>query len=110
MEKSQQGILYRDTPQSKWVEGGKKWFKSGDEKTQVKFEGDILNGGPNGQGTLTFPNGDKYVGKFKDGEYHGQGTYTLHDGEKYVREFKNGKVWNGMVYNGNLEYKIVNGK
>ncbi len=68
MEKSQQGILYRDIPRSKWVEGGKKWFKSGDEKTQVKFEGDILNGVPNGQGTLTWPNGQKYVGEFKDGK------------------------------------------
>ena len=36
-------ILFRDTPYSKFVEGGKKWFKTGDEKTQVKFEGDILN-------------------------------------------------------------------
>jgi len=25
----------------------------------------------NGQGTETFPDGDKYVGGFKDGEYHG---------------------------------------
>ena len=56
MEKSQQGILYRDTPQSKWVEGGKKWFKSrydllsaaksADERKHVVFEGDILNGVP----------------------------------------------------------------
>jgi hypothetical protein len=30
MEKSQKGILYRDTPYSKFVEGGRKRFKSGD--------------------------------------------------------------------------------
>ena len=25
-------ILFRDTPRSKWVKGGEKWFRSGDEK------------------------------------------------------------------------------
>jgi len=90
MEKSQQGILYRDTPRSKWVEGGKKWFKSGDEKTQVKFEGDILNGVPNGYGSFTVPNGDKFVGEYKDGLKNGQGTYTYSNGDKYVGEWKDG--------------------
>ncbi len=85
------GILFRDTPYSQFVEGGKKWFKSGDEKTQVKFEGDIVNGVPNGQGILIFPDGDKFVGEFKDGEKNGQGTYTWSDGRKYVGEFKDGK-------------------
>ena len=64
----------------------------------------------NGQGTLTYPSGDKYIGEFKDGEYHGQGTFTFNDGAKYVGEFKDGIVWNGEVYNGNFKYKIVNGK
>ena len=26
----------------------------------------------NGQGTYTWPDGDKYVGEFKDGNFHGQ--------------------------------------
>jgi len=30
-------------------------------------------------GTMTFPNGDKYVGGFRDGKFHGQGTYTFAD-------------------------------
>ena len=29
-----------------------------------------------GQGTYTWPDGEKYVGEFKDGEYDGQGTFT----------------------------------
>jgi hypothetical protein len=114
MEKSQQGILYRDYPYSKFLEGGKKWFKTGDEKTQLKYEGDIVNGTPNGQGTetypdggsyvgeykdgipngqgtLTHPNGEKYEGEFKSNKYHGQGTYTWSDGRKYVGEWKDGK-------------------
>jgi len=43
---------------------------------------------PNGQGTETFPDGDKYVGKWKNGEYHGQGTYTYPDGGKLCRRIK----------------------
>ena len=102
--KSQKGILFRDTPYSKktegvfykqFVEGGRKWFKSGDEKTQAKYEGDILNGVPNGQGTYTKPNGDQYVGEFKDGQWEGQGTFTFREGkwkgDTYVGEWKNDK-------------------
>ena len=38
VKKKEMGILFRDTPRSKWVEGGEKWFRSGDEKTQAKYE------------------------------------------------------------------------
>ena len=65
-EKKEKGILFRDTPYTKFVEGGKKWFKTGDEKTQVKYEGDIVNGVPNGQGTVTCCDGIKYEGGYKD--------------------------------------------
>ena len=87
--RKEKGILFRDTPFSKFVEGGKKWFKTGNEKTQVKYEGDILNGVPNGQGTITWSDGTKYVG-----------------------EYKNGKRWNGIYYDqyGNIRGKTVNGK
>ena len=44
----------------------------------------------NGQGTETFPDGDKYVGGFKDGEYHGQGTITYPDGSKQEGNCKGG--------------------
>jgi len=44
----------------------------------------------NGQGTYTFPDGQKYEGEWKDDEYHGQGTFTWSDGDKYVGEFKGG--------------------
>ena len=129
------GILYRDTPYSKWVEGGKKWFRLGDEKTQGKYEGEIVTGVPDGQGTITFPdgsvyvgkfkdgkpngqgtitftNGNKYVGEFKDGEWNGQGTITYPQGNKYVGEFKEDEKWNGTQYdkNGNITKKYVNGE
>ena len=57
-KKSQKGILFRVNSNSKFVEGGKKWFKSGDEKTQAKYEGEIVDGVPAGLGTLSFFNGN----------------------------------------------------
>ena len=45
----------------------------------------------NGQGTLTSPDGFKYVGEWKYGKPHGQGTMTFPDGELYVGEFKDNK-------------------
>jgi hypothetical protein len=128
-------ILFRDTPYSKFVEGGKKWFETGDEKTQVKYEGEIVNGVPNGQGTMTCCDGSKFVGEYKYGENNGQGTFTFSWGQKYVGEWKDGEKngrgtttwtdgyqyvgyfkddepWNGTYYNNNgkKEYKLVNGK
>ena len=46
---------------------------------------------PNGRGSLTFANGDEYVGEFRNGKQNGQGAYTSAKGEKYVGEFKDGK-------------------
>jgi len=43
------------------------------------------------KGTLTFPNGAKYVGDLKDGKPNGQGTLTYLDGRQYVGKFKDGK-------------------
>jgi len=89
--RKEKGILFRDTPYTKFFEGGEKWIKFGDEETQVKFEGEIVDGVPNGEGTENYPNGQKYVGEFKDGLPNGQVTYTSPNGEKYMGEFKDGK-------------------
>ncbi len=53
---SNQGVLFLKEVNGKWV-----WFKDGDEKTDLKYEGEISNEVPNGQGTLTYPDGQKYV-------------------------------------------------
>ena len=45
----------------------------------------------NGQGALTYPDGEKYVGEFWDGRPNGKGTYTYPNGDKYVGEFRDGK-------------------
>lgn len=109
------------------------WKEWGNEKTDVKYEGDIVKGIPNGQGietlnefkyvgqykdgkkngqgTFNFSNGSKYVGEWKDGERHGQGTYTYPDGEKWIGEFRDGKDWNTITYdkNGNILGRYVYG-
>jgi len=133
--KVEKGILFRDTPRSKWEDGGEKWFRSGDEKTQAKYEGEILTGVPGGQGTITFPSGSTYVGEFrdgkrtgqgtmtysdggkyegkwKDGKQHGQGTFTFIDGRKWTGEFRGNKPWNVSLFDkkGNINMKWVNGK
>ncbi|MBL6871381.1 MAG: hypothetical protein ISQ95_02165 [Flavobacteriales bacterium] len=42
----------------------------------------------NGQGTITYKSGAKYVGEWKDGYRNGQGTYIQANGNKYVGEWK----------------------
>jgi len=84
VEKRQTGVLFHRWQNQQWG-----WFRNGDKKKDLKYVGEIENGGPNGQGTLTSPDGDKFVGQWKDG-----------------------KSWNGKSYhkNGTFILKVVNGK
>jgi hypothetical protein len=44
------------------------------------------------EGTMTFPSGDTYVGKFSSMVFWGKdGTYTYANGDKYVGDFVDGK-------------------
>jgi len=90
IEKKEKGILFRDTPYSKFVEGGKKWFKTGNRHTHVRYEGEIENRVPNGQGKESSPYGDKYEGEFKNGLRYGNGTLYF-SGNTYEGRWKNGK-------------------
>ena len=47
----------------------------------------VSSGITNGQGTLTFANGDVYVGKNKGGQANGQGILTYASGDVYAGEF-----------------------
>ena len=70
----------------KW-DGG----ESEDNKDFGKYEGEIKNGLPNGQGKITYHNPyGFYEGEWKDGKKHGQGTFTWSDGQKDVGEYKDG--------------------
>ena len=101
-------VLYR------WkTSSGFQWKTFGNGEVKPKYVGEITNGEPDGNGTLTYSNGDKYEGEWKDGEPNGQGTFTSPNGMKYIGEFKDGEshgqgtfTFNGMKYVG--EFK--NGK
>jgi len=55
-----------------------------------KYVGQVKDGKPHGQGTLTFPGGYKYEGQFKNGAFHGHGTMTWSDGGKYEGQWSDG--------------------
>ena len=99
------GVLYFGFRNGKVGHYTEKWegFENEDNRDFSKYEGEIKNGFPNGQGILTFPDGERYVGEYKDGERNGQGTYTWNDGGKYVGEYKDG------LKNGQGTYTFLNG-
>ena len=105
------GVLFFREVNDKWG-----WFEDGNKDKDVKYIGEFKDGTsedrqPNGQGTITYPNGRKYVGEYKDGERDGQGTLTWSNGKKYLGEWKNGemsgqgtKTWtNGDMYEGEFK-------
>ncbi|HFI0635201.1 TPA: hypothetical protein ACGO2X_000928 [Streptococcus suis] len=57
---------------------------------KLQYNGYVVASKMNGQGKLTFENGDSYQGQFKNGIFHGKGTYTSASGWTYTGEFKNG--------------------
>ena len=76
-------VLYR------WkTSSGFQWKTFGNGEVKPKYVGEITNGEPDGNGTLTYSNGDKYEGEWKDGE-----------------------EWKGTRYDkdGDIDYKVVNG-
>ena len=94
------GVLYFGFRNGKVGYYTEKWegFESEDNRDFSKYEGEIKIGFPNGQGILTFPDGEKYEGEFKDGKKNGQGTHTWKDGDKYVGEHKDGKYQGQGTY------------
>ncbi|MEK7484288.1 MAG: hypothetical protein AABZ60_08145, partial [Planctomycetota bacterium] len=50
----------------------------------------INEGGKNEMKTITFPNGQKYVGEMKNGKMHGKGKMSSPDGPTYEGDWGNG--------------------
>ena len=59
---------------------------------QVTYTGTTIQGKMNGQGKMTFENGDTYEGEFVDGYFQGMGTYTSKDGWTYEGQFVKGQA------------------
>ena len=87
------------------------WFKNGNERTDGKYVGEVINNVPNGQGDYFYSDGFKYSGNWIDGRQEGEGTFISPDGSSFEGEWMYGKKWNGNEYdkNGNITEKWVNG-
>ena len=62
-----------------------------------EYIGEFKNGDENGQGSITYPNGDKYVGQFKDAFEHGQGKMVYANGDVYDGLWEDGKEAEGKT-------------
>ena len=102
VEEKKEKVLYGRLENDEWG-----WYEDGDEKKDLKYVGEIDNGGPNGQGTLFSPDGDKYAGEIKDGYRNAQGTYAWSDGNKYVGEWMDGKYHGEGTFTSVKGYKYV---
>ena len=58
----------------------------------TKYIGELKDNLMNGQGSIAFPDGTKYVGEFRNDERHGQGSYIYADGRVERGIWKNNKV------------------
>ncbi len=56
------------------------------------YDGTLVRGKMNGQGTMTFENGDQYTGEFNNGAFNGKGTFQSKSGWKYEGDFVNGQA------------------
>ena len=111
-QKRKIGVLYREVPLSKWERGGKKWMTEGDRKIHGIYEGDILDNVPDGEGTYSWYNVEKYVGEFRKGFFHGHGTFTYLSGITAEGVFRKNKEWDTKrsEENGEVTGKFVKGR
>ncbi len=65
------------------------WYVNG-KQTDV-FVGNNKQGKALGQGSYTWPNGNRYVGEWQDGRLTGKGVMTLVSGSRYDGGFVDGK-------------------
>ena len=99
-------------------------FSLTDKKDTIKladgsvFEGEIVNGVPEGYGKQTMPNGDEYIGYFIKGKRNGVGKLYKKNGLLYHGNFQNNKIsgfgvmkhTNGDEYSGMFKNGSYNGQ
>ena len=57
-----------------------------------RYKGELLNGLPQGKGTMLYPDGSTYNGELKGGIRQGTGIMTLENGTYYEGEYQNDKI------------------
>ncbi len=99
-------VIIQSTPE-------KKSIKIGD----YQYDGDLVNGLPDGYGIQTYPDGKKYEGFFRLGKRDGKGIMNWPGGEMYDGEWKNDRrdgkgtftLANGERYEGMFSGDLKNG-
>ena len=90
------------------AEAGEEGSADGAIPEGATYEGDLVNGVPEGTGKMTSANGNVYEGEWKNGKREGQGKATAADGRIYEGAWKADKqegqgkmTWpDGKVYEG----------
>ena len=59
------------------------WFRNG--APNGRYEGMVVNGRIQGEGTAHYPSGTHYTGRFRAGQPDGPGTLYFPDGRRYER-------------------------
>ncbi|MEG4329353.1 MORN motif-containing protein, partial [Microcoleus sp. herbarium5] len=94
------------TPEAKPEEGKRSPFCQGNPPTgRVKcnyeggdnYEGNFVNGLPDGSGVYVYANGDRYEGQFRKGVPDGRGTFIFKDDARYTGVFQDGTMRSGTV-------------
>lgn len=75
-----------------------------------RYDGNIKNGLPDGQGTMYWADKSVYTGQWADGKMHGEGMMTRPDGSKRQGRWVNGRMTgpgeirypDGRVYRGDI--------
>jgi len=83
-----------------------------------KYNGEIVDDTPHGNGIMIWKNGDAYTGEWKEGLPCGNGIMTYETGARYEGSFKDGlpngygiMTWkNGSWYKGNFKNKMYHGQ
>lgn len=84
------------------------------DQGHIKYSGFVANNRMDGEGKLTFQNGDTYSGHFTNGQFDGKGIFKASNGWSYSGEFKKGqadgkgvlKAKNNKVYKGTFKQGI----
>ena len=59
---------------------------------KIVYDGSLVRGKMNGQGSIIFENGDQYTGDFSNGAFNGKGTFQSKAGWKYEGNFVSGQA------------------
>lgn len=62
------------------------------DNEELVYKGTLRHDRLNGQGELSYANGDSYQGEFKNGSFHGKGVFTSHKGWTYEGDFERGQA------------------